>query len=199
VHGPREALHLQRPRVEGHRATSVDGVAHVARRSVGPEDGDRARVRPLEAEVEGDPVAEVRDAIRGPGTVPGGAGIPDERRQRVVHRGEHPPGVGVVGGRDEPPHVQRDDEIDEGVVACRGEAAFLYGEPAARREVPDLVGVVLVVAAVVLRDAEDEPLARQTERGEGVVPRVGDHGREARVLALREDDVSAARPEHVRE
>ena len=94
--------------------------------------------------------------------------------------------------------MKPDDEVDDRVVVRRGKAALLDREPAGGRETPDLVRVVLDVAAVVLGHAEDE-LSRGSRIGdERVAPGVRDRRGEARVLSLREDDLASARPEHVR-
>ena len=98
----------------------------------------------------------------------------------------------VAAARDEPADVQGDDEIDYRVLLGRREPALLDRQPPVSRDLPDLVGVVLVVSAVVLRDASNEALAGKSDRREGVAPRVGQRGREPSVLTLREHHLASA-------
>ncbi len=62
----------------------------------------------------------------------------------------------------------------------------------------DLVGVVLAVSAVVQRDPRHEAPPSEWKRDDRLVPGEGDCGGETGVLELREDDGSAAGPEHLR-
>jgi len=66
--------------------------------------------------------------------------------------------------RDEPADVHRDDEVDHGIVAEGREPLPLDLEPTIRRHRPDLVVVVLAVAAIVQGDTGDETLERQGKR-----------------------------------
>ena len=184
-------------RSSGHGSSAIvprPSTAYATRTGVpsAREDVDRARVRLLETEVERDAVAEVGDAIGRGGVVGGDAGLADERGERVVHRLQHALATRRRAARDEPADVQGDDEIHDRVLAGRRESALLDRQPPVSRDLPDLVDVVLVVSAVVLRDAANEALARKPDRREGVAPRVGQRGREPSVLTLREHDLASA-------
>ena len=122
----------------------------------------------------------------------GDAGLADECGEGVVHGPQQASRPVVVAARDEPAHVQGDDEIHDRVLAGRREAALLDRQPSVSRNLPDLVDVVLGVPAVVLRDASNEALAGKPDRHEGVAPGVGQRGREPSMLTLREHDLASA-------
>src|SRR4029079_9491961 len=108
----------------------------------------------LQREVERDRVAEPRDRVGRAAVLRRYAGRGVQPRQ--VRRHLRPERVVA----DEAAHVERDDQVDDRIVAARPESLAPYLEPAGALRSEDGIVVVLAVAAVVQRHTLHETVER---------------------------------------